>query len=33
MPGKYISSYENEELGAGFGETAVGSRLVGTIQF
>ena len=33
LPGKYISSYENEELGRGFGQTAVGSRLVGTIQF
>lgn len=33
MPGKYISSYENEELGGGFDDAAIGSRLVGTIQF
>ena len=33
LPGKYISSYDNEELGGDFGQTAVGSRLVGTIQF
>ncbi len=33
MPGKYVSSYENEELGGGFEQTAIGSRLVGTIAF
>ncbi len=32
-PGKYISSYEHEELGGGFKDTVIGSRLVGTVQF
>jgi hypothetical protein len=33
MPGKYFSSFEHEELGGGFTETAIGSRLVGTVNF
>ena len=33
MPGKYISSFEHEELGGGFTQNAIGSRLVGTVNF
>ena len=33
MPGKYISSFEHEELGGGFSQNAIGSRLVGTVKF
>jgi hypothetical protein len=33
LPGKYVTSYEHEELGGGFEDMAIGSRLVGTVQF
>ena len=33
FPGKYISTFAHEELGGGFSKMAVGSRLVGAVQF
>ena len=31
--GSYFSTFEHEELGGGYSATAVGSRLVGTVEF
>ena len=33
FPGKYFQSFEHEELGGGFSDTAVGTRIVGTVNF
>ena len=33
FPGKRFSTFEHEELGGGYSATAVGSRLVGTVEF
>jgi len=33
MPGPYISEYTHDELGGGFDQAALGSRLLGTIEF
>jgi hypothetical protein len=33
FPGKRFSTYEHEEFGGGFSSAAIGSRLVGTVQF
>ncbi len=33
FPGRYFSSFEHEELGGGFQDTAVGTRIVGTVNF
>ena len=33
FPGKRLSTFEHEELGGGFSNTAIGTRLVGTVTF
>ena len=33
FPGRYFQRFEHEELGGGFKDTAVGTRIVGTVNF
>jgi len=33
FPGRYFTAYQHEEFGGGFNRTAVGTRIVGTINF
>ena len=33
IPGKYVTEYESDDFGGGFTDSAIGSRLVGTIRF
>ena len=33
FPGRYFQRFEHEEFGGGFKDTAVGTRIVGTVNF
>ena len=33
MPGKYVTKFKHDDLGGGFTETAIGSRLLATVNF